>query len=119
MTDHERQRRFGTNILSYAEDNEWRRIQIWVRTKLGRRELRAGRHRFTTAQILWALTPHERESVEGATTRAGGKLNPVALGRWPKDRLVDAPLGGLVLRSAQDREKRACFWITRVEQRND
>jgi hypothetical protein len=114
MSDHERQRRFGTNILSHAEDNEWSRVQSWVRTKLGRRELRAGRRRFTTAQILWALPSDEKETIEGATTRAGRKLNPVALGRWLKDRLVDAPLGGLVLRSAQDREKRACFWITKV-----
>ena len=115
MSDHERQCRFGTNILGHAEDKEWSRVKIWVRTKLGRRELRAGRRRFTTAQILWALRlSEEKETVEAATTRAGGKLNPVALGRWLKDRLVDAPLAGLVLRSAQNREKRACFWITKV-----
>jgi hypothetical protein len=114
MTDHERQRRFGTNILSHAEDVEWRRIQSWVRTKLGRRELRAGRRRFTTTEILLALRFEAKETVEAATTRAGGKLNPVALGRWLKDRLVGAPLGGLVLRSAQNREKRAAFWITKV-----
>jgi hypothetical protein len=114
MSDHERQRRFGTVIFGHAEGSEWSRVQSWVRTKLGRHAVRAGHQRITTAQILWALTPNERECVEGATTRAGGKLNPVALGRWLKDRLVDAPLGGSVLRSAQDREKRACFWITKV-----
>jgi hypothetical protein len=114
MTDHERQRRFGTNILSHAEDVEWCRVQSWVRTKLGRRELRAGRRRFTTTEILLALRVEAKETVEAATTRAGGKLNPIALGRWLKDRLVDAPLGGLVLRSAQNREKRAGFWITEV-----
>jgi hypothetical protein len=43
----------------------------------------------------------------------------VSLGRWLKERVVDAPLGGLILRSAQDRQKRACFWITKGKQMSD
>jgi hypothetical protein len=40
------------------------------------------------------------------------KLNAVALGRWLKDRLVDAPVNGLALRSAPRRDKTAEYWIT-------
>jgi len=41
----------------------------------------------------------------------GKGLNPVSIGRWLKDHLVDAPINGKVLRSATDRKKLACFWI--------
>ena len=48
--------------------------------------------------------------VEGALHGKG--LNPVSLGRWLKERLVDAPINGRVLRSALGRENCAEFWIT-------
>jgi hypothetical protein len=51
----------------------------------------------------------EQAIVEGAMHGKG--LNPVSLGRWLKDHLVDAPINGRVLRSATDRKKLACFWI--------
>ena len=35
----------------------------------------------------------------------GKGLNPMSLGRWLKDHLVDAPINGRVLRSANDRKK--------------
>ena len=44
----------------------------------------------------------------------GKVLNPVSLGRWLKERLVDAPMGGRVLRSAKDRKNLASFWIEGV-----
>jgi hypothetical protein len=111
MTVQDRHRRFGPIVVSAAANKEWPRIATRVQATLGRRELRAGHQRFTTAEILDVLSLGDKDIIEGATTRAGGKLNAVALGRWLKDRLVDARLGGLVLRSAQDRQKRACFWI--------
>jgi hypothetical protein len=111
----ERQRRFGTTVIREAVDTEWRRFQAQVLGALGRREIRAGRQRFTTTDILNGLTLDEKATIEGAAARMTGRLNAVALGRWLKERVVDAPLGGLVLRSAQDRQKRACFWITKAQ----
>jgi hypothetical protein len=112
---HERQRRFGTTLMTEAADNEWRRFQARVQSALGRREVRAGRQRLTTTEILNNLTSDEKATIEGTAARASGKLNAIALGRWLKERVVDAPLRGFVLRSAQDREKRACFWITKAK----
>ena len=41
-------------------------------------------------------------------------LNPVSLGRWLKDHLVDAPINGLVLRARDGPRKAASqFWITK------
>ena len=42
----------------------------------------------------------------------GKGLNPVSLGRWLKEHLVDAPIDGLVLRSTLGRANCAQFWIT-------
>ena len=41
----------------------------------------------------------------------GKALNPISLPKWLKDRLVDAPTDGHVLRSGNDRKKLARFWI--------
>ena len=42
----------------------------------------------------------------------GKALNPISLPKWLKDRLVDAPTDGHVLRAGNDRKKKlAHFWI--------
>jgi len=82
-----------------------------VKFRSGRRELRAGRVRFTTSEIILLLPfgSSERAIVEGAMPKG---LNPISLPRWLKDRLVDAKISGRALRSAPGREKSAQFWIT-------
>ena len=57
------------------------------------------------------FAPPDFAIVEGATHSKS--RNPISLGRWLKDRLVDATINGLVLRSARGRENSAEFWITK------
>jgi Primase C terminal 2 (PriCT-2) len=111
MTPDERDRRYRTTSLGEAEMGTWQRLQHQIQVRAGRRELRAGRARFTSLEISNAIraTQDEQAIVEGAMHGKG--LNPVSLGRWLKDHLVDAPINGQVLRSATDRKKLACFWI--------
>jgi hypothetical protein len=112
MTVTNRQRHYRTGDLHEAEAQQWARIQARVRRLLGQREVRSGRVRCTTADIIGTCTPDQQAALEGATHGKG--LNPVSLGRWLKERLVDAPIDGLVLRSAKDRKNLACFWIEAV-----
>jgi hypothetical protein len=111
MTPYQRQRRYQAADLSTAERQAWERLRERVQFRSGRRELRAGLARFTTSEIISLLPPlsNERATVEGAMH--GKALNPISLPRWLKDHLVDAPMGGRVLRSGNDRKKLACFWI--------
>jgi hypothetical protein len=113
MTPDQRRHRYQTTDLNTAENLRWRRLQERVQATFGRRELRTGHIRFTSSEILQELqsAPDDQALVDGAMHGKG--LNPVVLGRWLKDRLVDAPIGGLKLRSAQ-REHRTHFWITAV-----
>ena len=108
--------RYRTNDLNAAAAQSWEHVRSLVRIRCGRREVRAGRIRFTSAALVAALDVRaglssERAIVEGAMQ--GKPLNPVSLGRWLKERLVDAPIDGRVLRSALGREKCATFWIER------
>jgi hypothetical protein len=111
MTADERDRRYHTNSLGEAERDTWQRLQSQIQVRAGRRELRAGRARLTSLEISNALraTQDEQAIVEGAMHGKG--LNPVSLGRWLKDHLVDAPFNGRILRSATNRKNLACFWI--------
>jgi hypothetical protein len=104
-------RQFRTDYFHEAHAEAWRRIQRAAQVRAGRRELRAGGIRFTSSEII-NLFSRSRDSdlVEGALH--GKRLNPISLGRWLKDHLVDAPINGRVLRSATGRENRAVFWIT-------
>jgi hypothetical protein len=115
MTLDQRQRLYRATDLNSAESGAWERIREFVRMRCGRRDLRAGAVRFTSSEIInalpgWRETSSERDIIEGAMQ--GKPLNPVSLGRWLKERLVDAPINGLVLRSAQGRGNCAQFWIT-------
>lgn len=112
MAADERQRRFQTADLAEAESRAWERIRGLVQIRIGRPEVRAGRVRLTSSEITKALQlwPEEQAMVEGAMHGKG--LNPVSLGRWLKERLVDAPIFGRVLRSAQGPGNCAQFWIT-------
>ena len=98
--------------FTQAANQAWERICGSVLTRCGRREVRAGRIRLTSSEITKALdlAPDDQAVVEGALHGKG--LNPVSLGRWLKERLVDAPINGRVLRSALGRENCAEFWIT-------
>jgi hypothetical protein len=112
LTPDERQRRYQTLDLNEAERSAWDRVRRLVQVRLGRRELRAGRIRFTSSQIdiLLQSAPRDFAIVDGATHEKA--RNPVALGRWLKERLVDATFNGNVLHSARGRENSAEFWIT-------
>jgi hypothetical protein len=112
MTPDQRQRHYQTAHWNSAQTQQWGRIQERLQAYFGRRELRAGRVRFTSSEITPALrwASDAQALVDGAMHGKG--LNPVALGRWLKDRLVDAPINGLTLRSAQGRGNCAQFWIT-------
>jgi hypothetical protein len=116
MTPDQRQPRSprtGDWTFDDAEHFEWERIRREVQTRCGRREIRAGRVQFTSSEIIrWLQSSSDDQAiVEGAMHGKG--LNPVALGRWLKERLVDAPINGLVLRSAKDRTNTEGFWIER------
>jgi hypothetical protein len=115
MSPDERRLRYGTNIFVEAQGEQWRRLGERVRAAIGRREVRAGRSRLTASDIVAAISSDEsaKQTLEGATHARSG-INPVSLGRWLKDRLVDAPTGGLVLRSAPCRQNCACFWIEKT-----
>jgi hypothetical protein len=117
MTPGQRQRRSPPRIGDWTFDNaehaEWERIRRLVQIRCGRREIRAGRVQLTSSEIIgWLKSSSDDQAiVEGAMH--GKSLNPVALGRWLKERLVDAPIDGLVLRSAKGRTNTECFWIER------
>lgn len=117
ITVNQRVRCFGTPDLVEAESRCWDRIRHQMQVRVGRRELRSGRCRFATSEIIAALRSDTADEalVEGVMHATHGKaLNPVSLGRWIKERLVDAPIGGRVLRSAKNRKNLACFWIEGV-----
>jgi hypothetical protein len=111
MTPDQHQLRYQTTDLTQAETQTWERFRRRVQLRSGRKEVRGGRVRFTTSEIISLLpsSPNERAIVEGAMH--GRALNPISRTKWLKDRLQDAPLDGRVLRSANDRKKQACFWI--------
>lgn len=112
VSPDQRKRRFQTADLATAENQAWERIRGMVRIRFGRPEVRADRARLSSSEITKELqsTPDERAIVEGAMHGKG--LNPVSLGRWLKEHLVDAPIDGLVLRSTLGRANCAQFWIT-------
>jgi Primase C terminal 2 (PriCT-2) len=101
---------YGTGALEVAETNRWVAICAAVKQRLGRNAVRTGRVRFTGAQIAAAFQNTSGGETLRAATHAD-KLNAVALGRWLRERLVDAPINGLVLRSALRRDKTAEYWI--------
>jgi hypothetical protein len=106
----------GRQDLAEAEGQAWQRIQRAVLIRSGRRQLRAGRARFSSSDIIAALqrAAGEQAIIEGAMQGKGKTLNPISLGRWLKERLVDAPINGRVLRSGKDRQNLACFWVEGV-----
>jgi hypothetical protein len=108
-----RQQVYRTSDLVKARCLAWERIAQRVQEMAGRREVRAGRTRFTSAEIVQMLqsSPEAQAVFDGVLQ--GKSMNPVALGRWLTARVVDAPRGGLVLRSATGRQKSAAFWIER------
>jgi Primase C terminal 2 (PriCT-2) len=96
-----------------AENARWELICTAYRLRLGRSAVRSGRSRFTAAKIVAALQNMPEGDTLRAVTRAD-RLSAVALGRWLKERLLDAPINGLVLRSKQGRSNTADFWIASV-----
>jgi hypothetical protein len=112
MTTDQRQHCYQTTDANQAVRQTWERIQDQIQFRIGRRELRAGRVRFMTSEIILLLPSlsNERAIVEGAMHPKG--FNPISFPKWLKDRLVDASISGRVMRSAPGREKSAQFWIT-------
>lgn len=96
-----------------VENARWELICTAYRLRLGRSAVRSGRSRFTAAKIVAALQNMPEGDTLRAVTRAD-RLSAVALGRWLKERLLDAPMNGLVLRSKQGRSNTADFWIASV-----
>jgi hypothetical protein len=114
MTPDQRQHLYQTTDFNKAMAQTWERIRGLVKIRDGRPEVRAGRAQLTSSEIIKELggpSSQDYAIVEGAMHGKG--LNPVALGRWLKERLVDAPINGLVLRSAKDRTNTERFWVER------
>jgi hypothetical protein len=111
MTLDQRQQRYQTINFDTAKHHGWERIRCLVQIRCGRREIRAGRVQLTSSEIIKALSDDDQAIVEGAMHGRG--LNPISLGRWLKERLVDAPINGLVLSSAKDRTNTERFWVER------
>jgi len=109
LTPDQHRRRYQTTDLNQAERQAWERFRDRIQLRSGRYEVRAGRARFTSSEIISLLPINDRAIVEGAMHPKA--LNPISFSKWLKDRLLDAPIDGLVLRSANDRKKQACFWI--------
>jgi putative DNA primase/helicase len=101
---------YRTNNLHDAAGGRWNAICAAVRLRQGRNAVRTGAVRFTGAEIVGILQHIADGETVRAATRAD-RLNAVALGRWLNERLVDAPMIGLVLRSARRRNKTAEYWI--------
>jgi hypothetical protein len=101
---------YNITNMNEAENRRWQQLCAAFRFSLGRRALRAGHARFTGADIIAALSQRDGDTLCAAMH--GDRLNAVALGRWLGARLVDAPINGLVLRSARRRDKTAEYWIT-------
>jgi hypothetical protein len=113
MTPDQHQRYYHTADRNSAQTQQWGRIQDRLQAYFGRCAVCAGRIRFSSSEITHLLqsSTDDQGIVDGAMHAKG--LNPVALGRWLKDRLVDAPINGLVLRSAKDRTNTGRFWVER------
>jgi hypothetical protein len=114
MTTDQGRHRYETTDFETAKERTWERIQNLLIIRNGRPEVRAGRVRLTSSEVIKELGGSSSPNyaiLEGAMH--GKSLNPVALGRWLKDRLVDAPIDGLVLRSAKDRTNTERFWVER------
>jgi hypothetical protein len=103
---------YGTGSSELAERGRWAAICKAFKARVGRNEVRSGRYRFTSAQIAGSFRDTEAETLRAATHAHAAALNAVALSRWLRERLVDAPINGLVLQSAQRRDKTAEYWIT-------
>jgi hypothetical protein len=112
MTPDQRRRRYQMNDEEKAEGKSWEDIRKLLQFRFARRELRAGRIRFTGSEIISLLVYQQTEKaiLEGAMNGKG--LNPISLGKWLKDRLVNAPIGGRILRSERGRQNCAEFWVT-------
>jgi hypothetical protein len=113
MPPDQRRRCYRTTDLTHAESQVWHRIKLFVQIRKGRPKIRAGRVQLASSEIIRELqsSSDDQAIVEGAMH--GNGLNPVALGRWLKERLVDAPINELVLRSAKGRTNTERFWIER------
>ena len=112
LTTDQQRSIYNTTDMYEAEDGCWQKICAAVRLRLGRKALRAGHSRFSSTDIITKLYGAEGDTLCAAMHANADKLNPVALGRWLNQRLVDAPIDGLVLRSARRRDKTAEYWIT-------
>lgn len=120
LSPQEQRRRYGCNEPTAAANKQWERLRDAGIARSGRPEVRAGRARFKSAELIAALPQggYQPASDDRALLEAlvGGKsLSAVSFGRWLKNHLKDAPLHGLVLRSEKDRQGFERFWIERHE----
>ena len=106
MTPARRQRWSIRNEAGEAWENVARRLQ----ERYWRSEIRAGRVKFSSSEILFDAD-HELDTTLQAMLPKEATLGPVTLGRWLKAQLVDAPIDGLVMRSARDRKGFHQFWV--------
>ena len=114
LTPEERQWRWGTTEHNQAELIAWQRVKTAMLTRLGRPEVRAGRAKFWSSEILFAAD-HELQTSLQAMLPKEATLGSITLGRWLKNGLVDAPIDGLVMRSTQDRNGVSRFWIEQAK----
>jgi hypothetical protein len=112
LAPEERQWRWGTTDHSLAESVAWMRIKIAMLTRLGRPEVRAGRAKFSSSDILNGAGQELRTTLQAMLPREV-TLSSITLGRWLKTSLVDSVIDGLVMRSVQSKGK-AQFWVERA-----
>ena len=113
MTSDARQRCWGFTEHNQAELVAWNRIKTAMLTRLGRPEVRTGRAKFSSSDILNGAGQELRTTLQAMLPREV-TLGSITLGRWLKTGLVDSVIDGLVMRSVQSKGK-AQFWIERAD----
>ena len=107
-----RRRRWEVSRNPRAGDLAWEEhVKARWLSRYWRSEIRAGRTRFSTSEILLDAD-HELNSALLAMLPKETTLGSITLGRWLKSGLVDSVIDGLVIRSVQSKAKGlAQFWI--------
>jgi Primase C terminal 2 (PriCT-2) len=116
MTPARRGQRWGAGKKPRAADVAWKDVAYRLRQRYARSEVRAGRIKFSSSDIIIETNEHDelQASLQAMLPREA-TLGAITLGRWLRAQLVDAPIDGLVMRSTQDRNGVSRFWVERAK----
>src|SRR5262249_6278482 len=103
LPPEERKRRFAAQSRYPAEITEiteeewqrWHRVQVAIQIRYGRPEVRSGRTKFSTKDIMQMCSKEEDSAILQTALPKGHTLNSVGIGRWLRNQLADAPIDGL------------------------